>query len=122
MPYKLPPQHRQFRPGESGNPGGRPRKTPSFREDLAKELAATVTINEGGKELVVSKQLAIAKALVQAAVKGDARAWTAVIALSEKESPHAEASAANDDALFDEFIEREVKRRMEHTSDGSESR
>jgi len=71
-----------------------------------------LTIKEAGQELVVSKQRAIARALVEAALKGDARAWTAVISLTQRESTGRDGSSAADDALVEEVIEREVKRRL----------
>src|SRR5437764_9630235 len=111
--YKRPPRHTRFRPGESGNPGGRPKRMASFQDDLQSELAEPLTIKDAGKELVVSKQRAIARALVQAALKGDARAWSAVISLTQRESSNRDGSSAADDALVEEFIKREVKRRIE---------
>jgi hypothetical protein len=36
--FGRPPRHSQFRPGESGNPGGRPKGRRSFKTDIAAAL------------------------------------------------------------------------------------
>jgi hypothetical protein len=49
--YGRPPRHSQFRPGESGNPRGRPKRTPSFRDSLLAELAETVVGPDGDRTM-----------------------------------------------------------------------
>lgn len=72
--YGRPPLHAQFKPGQSGNPHGRPKGTKNLRTDLAEELSERITIREGDQAKRISKQRAVVKALVTRTLKGDARA------------------------------------------------
>ena len=60
--YKRPPSHTRFRPGRSGNPGGRPKRRPSFRAALLAELAATMPAED--QQRAGSKLQALVKTLV----------------------------------------------------------
>lgn len=65
MGYKTPPKHAQFKPGQSGNPKGQPRKLPEIDKLLAEVLGEL----EGDS---VARQ--ILEAMVKQAKKGDVRA------------------------------------------------
>lgn len=71
--YKQPPTHLQFQPGQSGNPNGRPKGTRNFKSDLRDELSETISFREGNREVSISKQRALIKRLVAAAIEGNAR-------------------------------------------------
>jgi hypothetical protein len=114
--YKRPPKHTQFRPGQSGNPRGRPKKKPTIAADLARELAETIRIVDGGREREITKQRAVVKSLVSAAMGGDLRAATAVITLCaqldrDTDEGEAEPPSQDDAALLESFVERELSRR-----------
>jgi hypothetical protein len=72
--YKRPPKDRQFQPGQSGNPNGRPKGTRNFKTDLRDELSEMISFREGGREVTISKQRALIKRLVASAIEGDGRA------------------------------------------------
>lgn len=115
--YRRPPKSGQFKPGQSGNPRGRPKGFRNLATDLADELAETIRIRESGKELKVSKQRAMVKSLVAAAVQGDVRATTALVALCARVFAESEKASNVDDLsttdtqILNEFVDREVKRR-----------
>jgi hypothetical protein len=77
--YKRPPRHTQFKPGQSGNLNGRPKKGTTFAEAFQKELHTSITILEGGKRRKVTKLAAIAKQQTNKAVGGDAKATAMVM-------------------------------------------
>ena len=79
--YKKPPVHTRFKPGESGNLGGRPKGSKNLRTDLLEELAETKRILEGGRERRISKQRALIKTQVARAIKGNDRAAAKVLDL-----------------------------------------
>lgn len=118
--YRRPPRHTQFQPGRSGNPSGRPKTKPSLRTDLANELNETTRVQDGGRERVLSKQRALVKALIDAAIAGDVRAATAVISLTAKvvgdvpadaQEAETETLAPSDDAVIEKFLQRELLQR-----------
>lgn len=116
MGYGRPPKRTQFRAGQSGNPSGRPKGVRNFRTELLEELAEPITISEGECEITVSKQRACIKALVAAAIAGNARACGALVALCAKYDGDVEPDgqlAPDDRELLDAFAARGAKRRNE---------
>lgn len=82
--YCKPPKHSQFKPGQSGNPRGRPRKNRSIEAMIKRELDQFVTMTEGGRELRISKREAIVKQFVNRAIKGDPKPLQLMLAHLEK--------------------------------------
>lgn len=72
--YGRPPKETQFKPGQSGNPKGRPKHTRNFKTDLREELDSMIRVQEGGRDLVISKQRALVKRHIELALNGDIRA------------------------------------------------
>lgn len=79
--YKNPPKGHRFKPGQSGNPRGRPKGTRNLKADLLEELAEQMTIREGNRERRLSKQRALVKTLVARALNGNDGAAAKVIDL-----------------------------------------
>lgn len=72
--YKIPPIHSQFKPGQSGNPKGRPRgcrNTYSVLDDL---LNQKIPVTQDGKQTKIDKKTAILLQTVNHSVRGDQRA------------------------------------------------
>ncbi len=78
-----PPVHTQFRKGQSGNPGGRPRGVTAGRaQTLALEEAYRVITVKDGKDMVALPALqAILRSQIALAAKGNGPAQRAVIAM-----------------------------------------
>jgi Family of unknown function (DUF5681) len=74
--YKQPPPQTQFKPGQSGNPQGRPKRAAVLPDVIAKELRKRVPIVSNGKRQKVSMLEAIVKQLLTKAASGDPKAMT----------------------------------------------
>jgi hypothetical protein len=79
--YQRTPVHSRFQKGQSGNPRGRPKKTPDFFEDAAEILGAPVTGQAKGKQITLPVAQAVFRTLCRQALKGDNRALRRVIHL-----------------------------------------
>lgn len=82
--YKRPPAHSRFKPGQSGNPSGRPKGTQNLRTLFHKILKEEVSLREGAEVRKVSKAEAILRGLVVGAMKGDPRSVVALFKLAEQ--------------------------------------
>ena len=82
--YCKPPKHSRFKPGQSGNTRGRPRKNRSIEAMLKRELDQTVVLKEGGREIRLSKREALIKQLVNRAISGDQKPMQLVLSHLEK--------------------------------------
>jgi Family of unknown function (DUF5681) len=77
--YKQPPKGHQFRPGQTGNPNGRPKGTRNFKTDLREELGEITSFREAGRDISISKQRALIKRVVASPIDGDARSIATVM-------------------------------------------
>lgn len=68
--YGKPPTHSQFKPGQSGNPKGRPRGSKSPFTLLREELQQKVTLREGDRVTTVTKLEAVLKRVVNDTLGG----------------------------------------------------
>lgn len=82
--YCKPPKKSRFKPGQSGNPLGRPRKNRDIQAMIKRELDTTVVLKEGGRELRLSKREALIKQLVNRAISGEVKPMQFVLAHLER--------------------------------------
>ena len=82
--YKRPPLNGQFKKGSSGNPKGRPTGSKNLPTLLDEELAEKIVITENGKKKTITRQKAIIKRIVNAAMQGDLKAMRLLIELPRK--------------------------------------
>lgn len=68
--YGCPPKEHQFKPGQSGNPKGRPKKNNNFAEDVLEEMSEMITVQENGKLTKITKKRALAKRLIADSLSG----------------------------------------------------
>jgi len=120
--YKRPPREHQFRPGRSGNPSGRPKGARNFKSELREELSELVTVRDGDREIEVSKQRALIKSLVAAAIDGNQRAAASVLAMCVRMLADAEDDDAIEDVGDREIVEAFTKRKKRAaTASGAKS-
>ncbi len=112
--YGKPPTRTRFKPGQSGNPNGRPKGSVNLKTDLRSELSEKIQIREGERSLKVSKQRAMLKALVAKSLKGDSRAANVVLTLvgklfePEAVAEEVPALTADDEVILARFLARRL--------------
>ena len=122
--YSKPPKHTQFKPGQSGNPKGRPKGTKNLKTDLEEELRELIVVREGGNVKTVSKQRAMLKSLTAKAVQGDPRAADIVInmmyrLLHEDEAEETSRGPSPDDKAILETHDKRVLQKAAVAPDDS---
>ena len=91
--YGRPPRHSRFRPGQSGNPRGRPKGKRNLASLLSDVLIQPVTITANGKRKRVSSETALLLRLREKALGGDIRAMNMLLSLRAIHLPDREANA-----------------------------
>jgi hypothetical protein len=107
-----PPRETQFQKGQSGNPGGRPKKQPTFRECLQEAFAKEVWTTIEGERQRVPVAKVLATNLISEAAK-DQHLLIKTIRWLEGDAPPApdpandqDAVEADDRTVIDEFLKR----------------
>ena len=111
--YGRPPKRTRFKPGQSGNPRGRPKGVRNFKTDLMSALKARVRVTRDGKTKSVSTQEAAILRLTDAAVtKGDLRALERILLLAQTYNDDSLVADAgndldsNDEEVLKAFMQR----------------
>ena len=81
--YCKPPVHTRFKPGQSGNPSGRPKGSPNIKTMFEKILKETISLREGNITKKITKAEAVVRGLVIGAMKGDTRSQMTLFRLAE---------------------------------------
>ncbi|SOR31995.1 protein of unknown function [Methylorubrum extorquens] len=68
--YGRPPHASRFKPGQCGNPKGRPRKPKNLNDAVERELDRIVVVREGGREKRLTKREVMSRQLVDASCRG----------------------------------------------------
>ena len=107
--YGHPPVHTRFKPGQSGNPAGRPRGKRNMTSLLGDVLAQKVTVTSNGKRKRIRSDTAILLRLREKALAGDLRAAAMLMSLRAVHLPDREGEwdsrnwAAEDRAILASF-------------------
>lgn len=107
--YRRPPVATRFKPGQSGNPGGRRKRSRTLSALLAAAFAETVAARENGRARRMTKLEAIVKQLVNKAAGGDHRIAQFLFALAEARAalnPPDERINPNDALVLAELVRR----------------
>jgi hypothetical protein len=109
--YCRPPKQHQFKPGQSGNPKGRPKGTPTLQEVMTKEAAKLIKVKQGDKIIHVPKAEALARRVIGMALEGDLAAARLVFQLTATSETSADTGSTEIFELpNDEVITRMLKR------------
>jgi hypothetical protein len=107
--YRKPPNATRFKPGQSGNPKGRPKGVRNFETDLDEALRALVEVKTNGGVRRITMQKALLQTLAEKARDGDLRAIQHLTSLILRMDNRSEAPAtvleSNDRAILDEYYE-----------------
>ena len=79
--YKKPPKHTRFKPGQSGNPKGRPKKAESLNTIVRENLTQKVTVRTSLGEKRITRIEAVIHKAVEQAMKGNPRAIAELLKL-----------------------------------------
>jgi hypothetical protein len=90
--YGRPPESRRFRPGESGNPKGRPKRRPTpLAEIITAALDDMISYQERGRTKVATCRELCLMVLVDRAVSGDLEAGELVLKIRDHAQRHGDA-------------------------------
>jgi len=113
--YRRPPEHSRFRPGQSGNPRGRPRQRRNFRTVLDDTLQQTIEVIMNGRPCRMKRIDALVRTTVDRALKNEPKATAALMvmmrqtgAMGESTEPVSEMNlSAHDEAIMKLFMQRQ---------------
>jgi hypothetical protein len=80
--YGRPPQHSRFKPGQSGNPHGRPKHSRNFKTIIQQALTGRITVREGEKQRRITKLEGVVLRQIEGALKGSDRAALATLKIA----------------------------------------
>lgn len=85
--YRKPPKHSRFKKGQSGNKKGRPKRSKDFDKIFSDQLEQLISLRVGEKTEKVPIRTAIAKSLINGALRLDRNCLKAVLDLMRKAPP-----------------------------------
>lgn len=93
--YRKPPKAHRFKPGQSGNPNGRPKSAKSLNTIVREVMLEKVPVRTGSTERRVSRAEALVMKQLELASKGDLRALMHLLQLFQAAVPDQPPGAAD---------------------------
>jgi hypothetical protein len=106
------PIHTQFKPGQSGNPSGRPKGRVSFQTLIDRELRKFVVITENGRSRRMTKKEVIIRRLAHEGIKGEYRAIELLLKLAGPERGEQADGASEDFTMPDKDALKIIAKRL----------
>jgi hypothetical protein len=111
--YGRPPAKTRFKPGVSGNPKGRRKKTPRFSEVTEQVLDETIELRIGERVLRMTSRQALVRSAIRQALAGKPRLLSVLPAIMRYENESLQSRgdadlnlAAEDEAILADFLAR----------------
>jgi Family of unknown function (DUF5681) len=125
--YGRPPLETRFKPNQSGNPKGRPRRPPSWRAVVEKVQEEKVEIRDGDRILRMSNREAVARAAFRRMLNGDPKLMRTIallmrgeVGLEPPEDERAARVSASDEAILADFMVRYADQANEQIDETAE--
>jgi hypothetical protein len=90
--YCKPPLHSRFKPGQSGNPAGRPKGSENLKTLFERVLKEQISLQDGNVTKKITKAEAVIRRVVIDALKGDSRSQQTLFRLAEQIGQFVEAT------------------------------
>lgn len=113
--YKKPPKKHQYKPGQTGNPKGRPKGAKNTKTIVDELLSKKLEIKMDGKTKKISAREAALLAVLQKALKGDSRAFKQILDLDPRNNSEIETGNPQEQPLNDfeqDIINQFIDQRM----------
>ena len=113
--FGKPPKASQFKPGQTGNKKGRPKRSRNFKTELREEVNELISITEGGNTRKIPKIRAYIKRMSELALKGDPRAakivldWVQQYLAVEEAEHQTKGLSEEDNAIIENLLGRKSK-------------
>jgi hypothetical protein len=111
--YGRPPEETRFKPNQSGNPKGRPRRVPTLHAVVAKVMEEKIEIREGERVLRMSNRYALVRNAMRRALNGDPKLFRALTDMMRIETGDEQGEvdanktiSAADEAILADFFAR----------------
>ena len=111
--YGRPPEKTRFKPNQSGNPKGRPRRIPTLHAVVSKVLGERIKVREGERVVQMSNLDALVRSAVRRFLNGDPRSLRTLndmMRIEAGEGPSEQEITAHtnalDKAIVDDFLAR----------------
>jgi hypothetical protein len=118
-PYKVgrgrPPFHSRYKPGESGNRGGRPKGARNVSTVVLTEFLREVTTREGGRPVKRPAVAVLTRVMIGKGIQSESKLGLQLLELAlaiPESGPPAndDAPQPEDEAILDDFVKRRQRR------------